>query len=89
MSDQSDIEAMIHFIAIREAPIGMKLVMLEGNEIEELILDATQPLLKEFKDILTNNLSIKLPPLKKIQHDMDLIPKINVPQLTTILNVIN
>lgn len=54
---------VIFLKTMREAPVRQTLVILEGNKTEEPTPEAMWPLLKEFQDVLIDNLSPELLPL--------------------------
>lgn len=57
---------------------------MESNDLQEGIEvpREVQPLLKEFKNVILVELSEGLPPLRDIQHCIDLIPSASLPHLT-------
>lgn len=64
---------------MRETPLTLVLVLLLGIEVEEPILEAVQPLLKELQHVMTNSLLVRLPPLSDIPHTTDFILRLTLP----------
>jgi len=54
---------------------------LEPN-IEVLIPEHITAILEEFYDILSKNLPDELPPIKDIQHAIDLVPGVTLPNMS-------
>lgn len=50
------------------------LVVLEENKAEETINPKVQPLLEAFHDVLFGDIPNSLPPMRNIQHRIDLVP---------------
>lgn len=57
----------------RESSMGLALFMIKGTNKEDPLLEKVQPLMEEFSDLFIDNLPLRLPPLKGIQHAKDLI----------------
>ncbi|XP_050150587.1 uncharacterized protein LOC126625571 [Malus sylvestris] len=71
ISDKQEIEG-----AIKEAdsffPIVMKGLLIENKE-EEQIFSKVQQLLEEFHELISDELPNELPPMRNIQHQIDLV----------------
>lgn len=87
MDAQAKKEAIVlHAIFIqdmREAPLGITLVVLENGEIETPTLDEVQPVLAKFLDVMMGTILAGLPPLQDIQNAIDYIPKSVLSNITT------
>lgn len=60
--------------AVKESQVGLALIVLESKEeVTEFPLEV-QPLIVDYQDVLADNLPPGLPPLRDIQHAIDLIP---------------
>lgn len=59
--------------AARESSVGMALDMLKSTDEEAPMLEKVKILLEKFSDVLIDNLHAGLPPLKDIQHVINLI----------------
>ncbi|KAM2080576.1 hypothetical protein ACFX1T_034336 [Malus domestica] len=79
ISDKQKIEG-----AIKEAdfffPIVMKGLLTENKE-EEQISSEVQQLLEEFHELISDELPNELPPMRNIQHQIDLVPGASLPNL--------
>jgi len=53
-------------------------------KIEVQIAGHIKPILKEFFEILTKDLPGELPPMRNIQHVIDLVPRVTLPTCPTI-----
>ncbi|PKU68694.1 RNA-directed DNA polymerase [Dendrobium catenatum] len=53
---------------------GLLVMLMEGNLVSDEVPEVVQPILQEFADILVQELPSGLPPLRDIQHHMDLLP---------------
>ena len=58
------------------------LLVLKDILISQSVLDSIQPLLAEFTDVVLAKLPIGLPPLRDIQHYIDLIPRASLLKLS-------
>lgn len=61
---------------MKESRFGLALVVMEAEEDMAAIPKEDKHLLIEYQDVLTNSLPSGLPPLRDIQHTIDLIPSL-------------
>ncbi|KAI0514121.1 hypothetical protein KFK09_010155 [Dendrobium nobile] len=59
---------------LKAAQQGLLVMLMEENPPQEDIHEAVRPLLQQFQDVLVSELPAGLPPLRDIQHHMELIP---------------
>ncbi|XP_020673723.2 uncharacterized protein LOC110093239 [Dendrobium catenatum] len=59
---------------LRQAQEGLLLILLEENDQQQTIPDIVKPLLQQYQDILVSELPAGLPPLRNVQHHMELVP---------------
>ncbi|OWM90609.1 hypothetical protein CDL15_Pgr014912 [Punica granatum] len=55
------------------------LVLLEENEDREYITSSLKPLLKEFQDVVPDEIPPRLPPMREIQHNIGFVPDASIP----------
>ncbi|XP_042437074.1 uncharacterized protein LOC122023042 [Zingiber officinale] len=65
--------------AMNESLAAFALVILEENEEGNIIPLQVQPLLQEFTDVVPEEIPPGLPPMRNIQHCIDLIPGASIP----------
>ncbi|XP_042432727.1 uncharacterized protein LOC122019314 [Zingiber officinale] len=65
--------------AMNESFAAFALVVLEENEESNIISLQVQPLLQEFTDVVPEEIPPGLPPMRNIQHCIDLIPGASIP----------
>lgn len=63
---------------VGEAGVCFALIAKEGGPISS-ILEEVMPLIEEFANVLPEDLPPGLPPLRDIQHQIDLIPSASLP----------
>jgi len=71
-------------LLIRRSPRSPQLLHLlleRCDDSQEQIPPAAVPLLIEFADVFTEELSDSLPPMRDIQHAIDLVPRSSLPNL--------
>ncbi|PKU61488.1 RNA-directed DNA polymerase [Dendrobium catenatum] len=64
---------------LHEAAGGYVMLMMEANETVSELHEDVQPLLEEFRDIITDEIPAGLPPQREVQHAIDLIPGATIP----------
>ena len=61
---------------------GIYMIMEKGNQQAVIsIPEALQPLLKAFSNVIPDDLPIGLLPLRDIQHEIDFLPGVSLPNL--------
>ena len=61
--------------------MGVKGEVESRDLVGAQILVEVQTLLEEFDDVVPDDLSIELPPMRNIQHLIDLIPRASLPNV--------
>lgn len=64
---------------IKEVLDVMALVVVEETESVKEILQAVEPILKEFADVVHNDIQYGLLPMRDIQYQIDLLPGLVLP----------
>ena len=59
------------------------IVMVEKNEKHSEPLEVIKPILKEFFDIVSNEIPNALPPMRDIQHHINLVLGVVLPKKAT------
>ena len=59
----------------------VKNVLKVGEEVVEEVPNVVKEVLEEFKEVIPDDLLEGLPPLRDIQHQIDLVPGVSLPHL--------
>ena len=57
----------------------LALVVVEENEKVNELPDVMRPMLTKFNDVVQDEISLRLPPMRAIQHHIDLVPGLVLP----------
>ena len=68
---------------VNESMEGYALVVLEENEEVSHIPPLAQPLLQKFSYVVPQEMPHGLPPMRDIQHCIDLVPRASLPNKVT------
>ena len=66
-------------LEIKDGSNVMPLVVVEETESEKEILQEVKPILEKFVDVMLEEISHGLPPMRDIQHQIDFIPSLVFP----------
>ena len=56
-----------------------KQVCFNTNELDESLPSVVVPLLQEYEDVFPNNVPSGLPPIRGIEHQIDFVPGVTIP----------
>ena len=66
---------------VKNEPLVFALVAKEYPEMQDVIPPKVPPILEEFQSVFPSDLPESLPPLRDIQHAIDLVPETTLPNL--------